>query len=124
MANSLTVSLSAILKDSASEEKANFSPDDDVQATPTQGQKNFIEAATGGTTLDTSNFTTGTCFGLKNTDGANFVTVTWTDSAANSNTQKIPAGGLFHVPDFDPATDPTITADTANVICELIVAGT
>lgn len=84
-----------------------------------------VEAAlSGGTTIGISYLASVTFLAIKNTDSTNFVTVTWTDSAANANVQKVPAGGLFAVPDVDPSATFKITADTAVVICKIVITGT
>lgn len=68
------------------------------------------------------------CLGLTvvNTDGTNYVTVTYKTIAgsATTQTQKLVAGAFFHVADWDPSTTVTLTANTAACICKLRAIGT
>jgi len=65
-----------------------------------------------------------TQFCVKNRDGANPVTLTWTDSAANANTQEIPAYGIAVIPDVDATVPPTLEGTGGIVICDVFYAGT
>ena len=59
---------------------------------------------------------------IKNTDAANFITVTWDNLAAGgSRAQVVPAKRMFILPTFNPPTDISIAADTAAVIVIIAV---
>jgi hypothetical protein len=100
----------------------------DYEVTPDEAYTQKIEAViTTGTTITVSQFASLTLFALKNLDPAtgNKVTVTWTDQDANSNTQKVPPGGILVIPDVDPtAANIVITAATAPVLCKVCMFGT
>lgn len=97
---------------------------DAVALTPDEVRAMKIEIDTSAVSLDFTDFATVTLFAVQNTNATNFVTVTWTDSAANANTQKVQPGRILVIPDIAPATNPTLTADTAAVVCKLAIAGT
>lgn len=74
--------------------------------------------------LDVSDFATVSFVAIRNTDDNNFVTVVWTDSAANANTQKLAAGRCLVIPDIDPSATFSLQANNAAVVCKLLIAGT
>lgn len=83
------------------------------------GDRKISVATTPGTTIDLSNLGSPAQLLLKNTDSENPVTLSWDDSDANSNTQKIPAGGIFVIPDVDPSATITAVASTSAVVCRV-----
>jgi hypothetical protein len=91
----------------------------------TEGLAYVVQAATGGTTVDLTNFTTLNEVILHNTDTTNFVTLLF--SADNGNisgaTLRIPAGAQVCLTDVDPASTFTLTADTAAVCVDLMAWG-
>lgn len=86
--------------------------------------KHRVPCATGGTTIFTTQFTTVSYLVVFNTDSTNFVTLGWTDAAADGNTIVLAAGEFTVIPDVDGSTSPTITADTAACDCEVTIFGT
>lgn len=66
------------------------------------------------------------CEGLLviNNDATNFVTLSYTDAAADAQTIDVLAGGMFLTQDIDPSVAVTITADTAACECEVFCIGT
>jgi len=101
-----------------------FTPDEHLIA-------HVIEAATGGTTVTLGHLASVNILVVANLDTTNFVSVTWTDTATNANTQKIGAASaagkakVLVIPDVDPtAANLVITADTAACLCEVSYGGT
>ena len=95
----------------------------DYTLTPDEFRQFKLQIDTSTVSLDVTDFATVTLFAFKNIDTTNFVTVTWTDTAANSNTTVVPAGGFLVLSDIDPATNPTFLADTAATVGKLVVVG-
>lgn len=94
--------------------------------TPTQHLvERVISAAVAGTTIDLGHLTSMSVVVINNLDTTNFVSVGWTDTAANANTQKLPAGTVMVIPDLDPtAADLVLTADTGACLCAVSYGGT
>jgi len=124
----MTDYLKAELKLTHSENSDYTSPEwqsnwDDYEPTPDEVRTMKLEVDTSAVALDITDFSTCSLMAIKNTDAANFVDVTWDDTGGNSNTQRIPAGGLLVVSGVDPSVNPTLTADTAACVCKLAFAG-
>lgn len=85
-----------------------------------------VEAATTGTTVTTSIYSSVTLVAIQNDDSTNYVTATFR-TAGNSSTDnivRIPAGGFLLVTDFTAANNLVLTANTAECNCRVIIAGT
>lgn len=81
-------------------------------------------APTGGITLlEAGEWTTLNTLVVKNDDATNFVTVGYTDAAADAQTVDVLAGGIFVTQDVDPATAVTLTADTAACDVKVYASG-
>lgn len=101
---------------------SNFAAD---TATPSQAINLLVSAATGGTTLNTTHFlTTLKGFIVQNTDSTNYVDAGWTDVGSNANVQRVAAGEFLYVTGLDRSVQPTITANTAAVVCKVVAWGT
>ena len=86
--------------------------------------KRKVEAPiTTGADLDLTMFASVSHVVVHNTDGSNFVTLTWDDAAADTNTIVIAAGSFAVIPDLDPSATCNITADTAACYCDVFVCG-
>lgn len=98
---------------------------DAYDLTPDEGETFKVEAALApGTTISFSYLSAATLLAIKNESTVNFITVTWTDSALNANTQKVPAKGLLVIPDLSPATSVVLTANVAVCTCKICILGT
>ena len=96
-----------------------------VSLTPDEFWHQRIECAIGaGETIDISNFGTVQALLVKNTDSANFVNVTRDNAAAATVVDKMLAGDAMVQPDVDPSATFNIAADTAAVVCDVLVLGT
>lgn len=93
-----------------------------VSTTPTRHKQIRESIPTGGTTFGQSDFTTIALVLIYNEDSTNFVTATWTSASVN-NSQKIPAGTPFLIPQADIANI-VLTANTAACTCTMIIFGT
>lgn len=83
-----------------------------------------IETATGaGTTIAVAHYASVDYAIIVNKDGANFVTVTWDDANADTNTLVVAAGKFAVIPDFDPSSTFKIVADTGAVLCDVWLCG-
>ena len=92
--------------------------------TPAQFVTYSKACTTSGTTIELSNFASVLGIVVRNKDTTNYVDVAWTYSATASKC-RVPAGGWMFIP--TPATisaDLVITANTATVDCDIIIAGT
>lgn len=101
---------------------------DAVELTPTHGYAGTIEIDTGGTTIVQASeiYDSMSLVAIRNLEaaGGNKITVTWTDSNSNANTQDIPAGRMLVLPDVIGTTAVVGTATTAAVSCRFAVLGT
>ncbi len=93
--------------------------------TVTEALALVLKCVTGGSSISLTSFTTLNELILHNTDGTNFVTLTFSTVAGNisGGTMKIKAGQMVCLTDVDPASTFSIAADTATVACELFVYG-
>lgn len=102
----------------------------DLTSTPTGTGGQWIEVATGGTTITLSTYSAIAHIVVHNSDTTNFVTVGWTDSASTANAPVVPAStstlpAVLMIPDVDPsAADLVLTADTAACKCWVFISGT
>lgn len=83
-----------------------------------------ISATTGGVTLEMGMLTTCAGLTVKNKDTTNFITLAYDTTAASATTLKVLAGQVIHLVSIDPATDLTLTADTATCSVEVTAYGT
>lgn len=80
---------------------------------------------TTGTTITLSGYTTLEELYIRNLDATNFVSGTFkTAASGSSNACKIKAGQWLKLLDMTVATALVLTADTANVVCEIFAVGT
>lgn len=79
---------------------------------------------TSATTVATSLFTSLSCVVIKNEDSTNYVTVTWTSADTATNTMRLPAGAVTVLYDVTAASNFTLTANTAAVVCRVSMTGT
>jgi hypothetical protein len=132
MADLLTMSIAAVLTNTNETQNYGTWPyssttttGHEFTETPDEFSVNTVEAATGGgSAVDVSEFTTVTYLGVYNTDGANFITVSFDNAAAATVALKVLAGQVLIVPDVDPSASVTIVADTAACFCKTLVTGT
>lgn len=117
---SLTVTYSENSDYSDYEFRTNW---DAYTLSPDEGEVRSIEADTGGTTLELGTYASITLLAVKNTSSTNYVDAAWTDAASNTNTQRIPAGGLLVVSSVLPSADLGLTANSAAVICKVCLVG-
>lgn len=93
--------------------------------TPDEAKFLTVEAATGaGETVDVADLTTVTYLLVYNTDGTNFVTVSFDNAAAATVAIKVLPGQCAVIPDVDPTAAVTLVADTGACICLVAVTGT
>jgi len=78
---------------------------------------------TTGTTIEIDKYDTLDKMLIVNTDSTNEVDATWTDGDANANTQVIEAGACLDVNDVVGTTNPTLTAQSADVDCWVLLVG-
>lgn len=96
-----------------------------VSLTPDNAIHLVTDIATSAKTLvGAGEWTTCQCLIVKNNDATNFVTVGYTDAAADAQTIDVVAGGIFVTTDVDPSVAVTVTSDTAACECEIFIAGT
>lgn len=96
------------------------------ELTPDEGFFERIDAETGGVTINTSKLNSVTAFAVRNRDATNYVTLVHRSAGGSSTDQtiRIPAGGMYYTQDLTAATNPTLTANTATVQCEVFYMGT
>lgn len=82
-----------------------------------------VECDTGGTTVDITNFASIDYLVVYNRDATNFVTLLYDSAGSTANSVKITAGKFAVIPDVSRATDLTLTANTAAVICQIVMCG-
>lgn len=75
------------------------------------------------TVMRTDRYSTMKLFYVKNKDASNYVTVAWTDLTATACTARIPAGQEMSIPGVNPATAPTLQANGAAVLVDIIMVG-
>lgn len=123
MADTTTLALSAVTKDGSAVTQDTFSPADESISSDEQWHLK-IECVTGaGSTIAVSHFASAKRLIVVNTDGANFVNVTHDNAAGATVVTKILAGETYMTPDFDPSATFKIVADTAAVICDILILG-
>jgi hypothetical protein len=86
-----------------------------------------VECETTGTTIATTNYTTVTRVIIRNMDTTNYVSLVYRSiggGGAAVQTQRIAAGRTLILTDFDPATSPVLTANTAPVLIQYSITGT
>lgn len=93
------------------------------EETPDHVWRSMVKAATGGSVFNTTIFSTLESVVIKNNDTSNFVTVAYTSENTTSNSIKLLAGSICVLPDVDPASSITLTADTAALECDVIASG-
>jgi len=97
---------------------------DDMTETPDEVWTHKIEASTSaGTTLTTSVLASSTLLAVKNTDSTNFVTATISTAGTATVAVKISAGDVFVTPDYLTSGNLLLVADSAAVICKIVIAG-
>lgn len=97
-----------------------------VPTDPTHYKQMKMTVATGGETIDLSEFTAiDECY-IENQDATNYVTAVYRTTAdtSNNNTQRILKGQWIKIALVHPATDLLLTANTAACICTVICIGT
>lgn len=95
------------------------------ETTPAHVWRGTVLAETGGQTVTLSIFTAITELIVKNLDATNYVNLAYTGSDDNSNILKISANeDWIKISDVKTGTNLTLTANTANCECEIIVSGT
>uniref|UniRef100_A0A6H1ZVD3 Uncharacterized protein n=1 Tax=viral metagenome TaxID=1070528 RepID=A0A6H1ZVD3_9ZZZZ len=77
-----------------------------------------------GYTASTAHMATGSYAAIKNMDSAIDVTVAWEDSDSHTNTQRIPPGRSFYIPDFKTASLIVLVADSGTPLCKISFGGT
>ena len=91
--------------------------------TPSEVQIQRVSVATGGTTVELGSFTTPTTVIVKNTDATNYVTAAFTNAASSSQSQVIALGETAVFPDVKASGDLVLTANTAAVVCDVVILG-
>lgn len=85
---------------------------------------NGLQIGTGAETLmRTDRYTSLLCFYVKNLDTSNYLTLVYTSTLGVSRSTKILAGADLLLSDVDPATSPTLQANGASVLCDIIMGG-
>jgi hypothetical protein len=98
----------------------------ELELTPDECIDCKVEADTGGTTFTTDNLTSASLLLISNLDATNYVEVRHR-SVANGVTHfhtRVGAGQTYVTPDFTVSNDILLTADTASVVCRIIILGT
>jgi hypothetical protein len=95
----------------------------DFTFTPTEVFKVKVSAATTGTTIDLSTFTTVSLIMIKNLDTTNYVDMTKNYSSVNGVSRIAAKGILIEQSPGTIANDLVLTANTAACLCEVIIAG-
>ena len=104
--------------------RTNWPP---TELTPDEGQTGSSDVGTSSTTLIAANaYASLTLLALQNMDPVtgNPVSVSWTDSGANANTQIVPPGRMLVVCDVDGTVAVTAQATTSAVKVRLVAMGT
>lgn len=104
---------------------------DDYKTTPDEMIARKVEAACGGTAVNTNEFASASMFIVRNLDASNIVRVTYRTPAngATSNKVDIPPKGFMMLPEMTPSSNITLTAGGAaslgswTVLCEVIIFG-
>lgn len=90
--------------------------------TPSEYLKLRVSAPTAGVTVDLVTFTTPTVVVIYNKDATNYVSVAY-NSTADAHTVRVAAGEATVLSDVLSANDLVLTANTAAVVCDVIVFG-
>lgn len=93
------------------------------RTTPVETQRFRITASTSGTTVTISTWTTIHSVIVKNLDTTNYVTMTWNSADQSSCDQRLLTGDWMKIPDVTAAGNLTFTANTADVLIEVVVSG-
>jgi len=120
------------LRASYSEDENHTDPEweakwSDYDVTPDEGHSSTVEVGTGATTIIANTlYATMSVLAVQNLDpvGGNQIDVSWTDTAANANTQKIPPKGVLVVPDVDGTVAVTAQATNSAVKARVAAMGT
>jgi hypothetical protein len=127
MADNLKVEVEVTFSENADYDDPEWVSDiDPFEIDPEEAFQLKVRAATGGTTLNLTDLDltsgTGALLVVKNTDPSNYVQVAWTDISGTACVARIQAGGILVVPNMNPGTNPVLTANTAEVKCQIIIA--
>lgn len=127
MAEKITYALIATHTNTAGDETygvKNFSIRGAMATAPDEVLGGLLECdITTGTTLDISILASVNYAIVKNEDDGNFATVTWDNANGDTQTQVIAAGKFTVICDLDPSATFKIVADTAAVLCDILIDG-
>lgn len=93
------------------------------RTTPVETQRFRVTASTSNTTITTSTWTTIHYVLVKNLDSTNYVKVTWDSADQASCDQRVLAGDWLKITDVTASANIVIDADTADVVCEVVISG-